>query len=183
VNSGYHADYSNSQGNKMQNLVGVLGGIIAVWLFFRGFAELGIRLSDLHPALRQRRKKYQALCRNPLYNIESPLEMTALLLVAAGNSGKPGTETRQATLRLFQDKFHLSNKDASALLISSTWLLQDGMELRNNLQSVMQRSLRNFTREQQASALAMIEHITSLDKTGNPVPVELASKLKELLKP
>jgi hypothetical protein len=167
----------------MQNLVGVFGGIIAVWLFFRGFAELGIRLSDLHPALRHRRKKYQALCRNPLYNIESPLEITALLLVAVANTDhgmKPAT--RLKILRCFEDAFHLNKKDASVLLIFSEWLLQDGTEPRENLKQVMQKCLRRFTREQAGSTLSMIERIADIDKTWSPAKKQLVEKIKEGLR-
>jgi uncharacterized tellurite resistance protein B-like protein len=169
----------------MNILAGILGGIV-LWLFFRGFAELGISLGHLSPLLRHRRMRWldQHGNTNPLYNIKSPLEMSALLLVAVAknNNGEIGTAEKQALLRLFEDTFHLNKKDASALLIYSFYILQDGSELRQNLNQVLQKSRRQFTPEQTASALSMIDHIADLDKTRNPVKDELIQKIKEYLK-
>jgi uncharacterized tellurite resistance protein B-like protein len=110
--------------------------------------------------------------------------MTALLLaaVAENNNGEIGTAEKQALLRLFEDKFHLNKKDASALLVYSFYILQDGRELRLNLKQVMQKSLRLFTPEQTASALSMIGYIAGLDKTVNMAKDELMARIKTILK-
>lgn len=164
----------------MNILAGILGGIV-LWLFFRGFAELGISLNGLNPLLRRRRMRWlDQLNINPLYNLKSPMEMTALLLVAVArnNDGEICMAARQALLRLFEGKFHLNKKDASALLIFSFYILQDGAELRLNLKRIMQKSLRQFTPEQAASALSMIDYIANFDKTANPVKEELVEKIR-----
>lgn len=163
----------------MQILVGTLGGILVVFLFFRGLTELGISLSGLNPVLRTRRKHWKNQCRNPIYQIDNPMEMTALLMVAAAKGGSDmHLEEKHEILRLFEDGFHLSSKDASALLISSAYLLGDGSELRNNLKQVMQKCLKNFTREQSRAALSMIDRVASLDRSGK----ELVVKIKECLR-
>ncbi|HEX5055427.1 MAG TPA: hypothetical protein VFX02_02910 [Gammaproteobacteria bacterium] len=166
----------------MQIVVSILGGILIVYLFFNGLAELGISTSGMNPILRYRRRKWKELSRNPIYNIESPLEMTALLLVAIAKTGgdiHPGAKLR--ILTLFQDVFHLDKKDAAALLIASTYLLQDGVELHGNLKQVMQKSLQHFTPEQAASANSMIERIAGLDTTWNPAKEQLLEKIKNIL--
>jgi uncharacterized tellurite resistance protein B-like protein len=180
--SGYYSLKQFSSGNSMNILAGILGGIV-LWLFFRGFAELGINLRDLNPLLRRRRMRWlNQHNTSPLYNIKSPLEMTALLLVAVAknNDGEIGTAEKHALLRLFEDKFHLNKRDSSELLIYSFFILQDGSELRQNLQQVLQKSLRRFTPAQLASAISMID---SIAKPVNPVTAELVSKIKKLLKP
>jgi hypothetical protein len=167
----------------MNILAGILGGIV-LWLFFRGFAELGISLNGLNPLLRHRRLRWLDQHNiNPLYNIQSPMEMTAVLLVAVAknNDGEIGTAEKKALLRLFEGKFHLNEKDAAALLIYSFYILRDDSELRLNLKRVMQKSLRQFTPEQAASALSMIQHVAGLDKTVNPAKEVLVAKIKEYL--
>src|SRR5688572_9939102 len=111
----------------MQIVMGVLGGIVTVLLFFSGLVELGVSPSTLNPFLRQRRKKWKNQHnRNPIYNIESPMEMAALLMVAVAKSGGDlGPEAKLGILKLFEDEFHLSKKDASALIIASVYLLRD----------------------------------------------------------
>jgi uncharacterized tellurite resistance protein B-like protein len=169
----------------MNILAGILGGIV-LWLFFRGFAELGIGLSGLNPMLRRRRLRWLDQHNiNPLYNIKSPMEMTAVLLVAVAknNDGEIGTAEKHALLRLFEDKFHLDKKDASALLIYSFYILRDGSSLRLSLKQIMQRSLRHFTPEQAASALSMIDHIAGLDKAVNRAKEDLLTNIKQYLRP
>src|SRR5687767_6280000 len=98
--SSYHLLKRFTRGHSMNILAGILGGIV-LWLFFRGFAELGISLSDLNPLLRNRRMRWlDQHNTNPLYNIKSPLEMTALLLVAVAknNDGEIATAEKQALL-------------------------------------------------------------------------------------
>jgi hypothetical protein len=167
----------------MNILVGVLGGIVTVLLFFRGLAELGINRSDLNPLLWHRRKQWKKQYNtNPIYNIESPMEMAALLLVAVAKSdGDISAAKKFAILALFTDEFHLCNKDAAALLIASVYLLQDGSELRNNLKRALQKSLLSFTREQATSALSMIDRVADLDINANPEKKELVAKIKEHL--
>lgn len=166
----------------MQIVVSILGGILIVYLFFNGLAELGIRTAGLNPILRYRRRKWKERSRNPIYNIDSPMEMTALLMVAVGGGGRGLTpEAKHEILRLFETEFHLDRKHASGLLIASEYLLGDGSELRNDLKQVMQKSLRRFTREQAASALSMVQCIAGMDKTAKPATRELATKIKGYL--
>lgn len=167
----------------MQIVVSILGGILIVYLFFNGLAELGISTAGMNPLLRRRRKKWKERSRNPIYNIESPLEMTALLMVAAAGGGAGlNAESKREILRLFESEFRLGGKHASELLIASEYLLQDGIEFRNNFKEIMRKSLRNFTPEQRASAVSMIERIADMDKTGNPARAELAATIKRCLK-
>jgi hypothetical protein len=166
----------------MQIAVSILGGILIVYLFFSGLAELGIGSAGLNPILRYRRRKWKERSRNPLYNIDSPMEMTALLMVAASNDETGlNTESKQEILRLFESEFRLNRKHASELLIASEYLLGDGSELRDHLKAVMKKSLRNFTPEQAASAVTMIGHVARLDTTRNPLTADLMKKLKRYL--
>lgn len=166
----------------MQIVVSILGGILIVYLFFNGLAELGIVTAGMNPILRYRRKKWKERSRNPIYNIENPMEMAALLMIAAarGDAGL-NTESRQEILRLFESEFRLSRKHASELFIASDYLHGDGTELRNNLKQVMQKSLCNFTPDQAASAVSMIGRIADIDKAWNPTKKQLVEKIKESL--
>jgi hypothetical protein len=182
ASSGYYPESYFYQGAPMQIVVSILGGILIVYLFFNGLAELGIGTAGLNPILRYRRRKWKERSRNPLYNIDSPMEMTALLMVAAAKDATGlNTESKHEILRLFESEFRLSGKHASELLIASEYLLGDGSELRDHLKEIMKKSLRNFTREQAASALSMIEYIARLDKTGNPATTKLLTNIKKLL--
>jgi uncharacterized tellurite resistance protein B-like protein len=169
----------------MHILIGVLGSIITVLVLLNRLAELGIDLGGLNPFLWYRRSKWKNQYRgNPIYNIESPMEMAALLMVAVAKSdGDMSSEEKRAILKLFGDEFHLSKKEASALMIASVYLLQDGSELRENLKRAIQNSIDKFSREQAGSTLTLIDQVANLDGTGNSMKEELVAKIKESLQP
>lgn len=169
----------------MHILVGLLGSIITILVLLNRLAELGIDLGGLNPFLWYRRSKWKNQYRgNPIFNIESPMEMTALLMTAVAKSdGDMSSEEKRGILKLFEDEFHISKKEASALMIASVYLLHDGSELRENLQRVIQKSLDKFTQEQADSALSMIKRVAGLDKTGNPLKEELVVNINECLRP
>jgi len=147
----------------MPAILGLLGTIVTIlWLLYR-LAEMGIDLGGLNPFLWQRRRKwkkhYEA---NPIYKIDSPLEATALLITATAKAdGDMSAEDKQTILRMFEHEFHLSTRDAVALLTASSHLLGKGDEVRDNLKGVLAPSLAHYTPEQSRSAVDMLERIAS----------------------
>jgi uncharacterized tellurite resistance protein B-like protein len=169
----------------MHIILGLLGSIITILVLLNRLAEIGVDLGGLNPFLWYRRSRWKNRYHgNPIYHIESPLEATALLLVAVAKSdGDMSAEEKRRILDLFQQEFRLSKKDASALMIASVYLLRDGSELRENVKKVLQGSLHNFTREQADSALSLINQIVSMERTDNPIKEELVRNIAECLQP
>jgi uncharacterized tellurite resistance protein B-like protein len=82
------------------------------------------------------------------------MEATALLIAATAKAdGDLSLDEKQAILRLFKRDFHLSERDAAALLTSSTHLLGNGDEVRDNLAGVLKPSLDSFSESQTAQPL------------------------------
>lgn len=157
----------------MPAILGLLGTIVTIlWLLYR-LAEMGIDLGGLNPFLWRRRSKwkkhYEA---NPIYKIESPMEATALLITATAKAdGDMSAEDKQTILQIFENEFHLSVKEAVALLTASSHLLGKGDEVRDNLKGVLAPSLGNFSTSQAESAIHLLEKMA---KIGNA-----ASELKQ----
>ena len=115
----------------MHLIIAALGSIVTIlWLLHR-LAEMGIDLGGLNPwAWRRRRKWRNAYEANPIYAIESPMEATALLIAATAKAdGDMSLDEKKAILAMFENDFHLSDRDAAALLTSSTHLLGTGLRL------------------------------------------------------
>jgi uncharacterized tellurite resistance protein B-like protein len=152
----------------MHIVLGALGSIVTVlWLLHR-LAEMGVSLGGLNPWSWRRRRNWRAAYEaNPIFSITSPMEVTALLIAAAAKAdGDLSLDEKQAILRMFEREFHLSDRDAAALLTSSTHLLGKGDEVNENLAGVLQPSQASFTESQAQSAVAMIEEIAAVG--GNP---------------
>ncbi len=164
----------------MHIILGILGSIITVLILLNRLAEAGIDLGGLNPFLWNRRRKWQQkLQGNPIYQLESPLDLTALLATATAKSdGDMSSEEKKALLGLFQTEFHMSKKDAAELLLASAYLLGTGEDLKSNLDKVIQPSMESFTEDQSISALKLLDDISKVDEQGNELKTEFVDKVK-----
>ena len=112
----------------------------------------------LNPFLWHRRKQWKdKLEGNPIYQMDSSMDVVALYMVAIVKAdGDITKEDKDRILTLFETEFHLSTKEASSLLISSSHLLGNGDEVQNNVAKVFERSLPHFTEAQVNSSQALI---------------------------
>jgi len=164
-------------------ILGVLGSIITILILLNRLAEAGIDLGGLNPFLWQRRRKWQKkLQGNPIYQIESPLDLTALLATATAKSdGDMSSEEKRALLSLFQKEFSMSKKDAAELLIASAYLLGNGEDLRTNLEKVINPGISSFTQEQAMSATSLLNEICAIDSSAGELKREFVGRVKDIL--
>lgn len=162
------------------HLLGLLGVLIsALYLLDR----MGIDIGWLNPFAWRRRRawrsKYEA---NPMYTLGSPKDVTALLAVAIAKcDGDMTREQKAALLGLFQKEFRCNEQEASALMTSSVFLLRDGVELRENLQKVLQPSQEAFTQEQRESAISLLTQASRLEGTPSQLQSGLLSEIETTL--
>lgn len=167
----------------MHIVLGILGSIITILILLNRLAEAGIDLGGLNPFLWQRRRRWrQKFEGNPIFHIDSPMETTALLMAAAAKvDGDMSAEQKRNILSLFRDEFNLSRRNAAGLLISSTYLLGDGEELRNNLEKIMTPSLDKFTEEQGHSAIKLLAQVAKADGSVSELQRELIDRAGAVL--
>lgn len=164
----------------MHIVLGALGSLVTIlWLLHR-LAEMGVNLGGFNPWSWRRQRKWRAAYEaNPVFAITSPMEVTALLIAAAAKAdGDLSLDEKQAILRLFERDFHLSERDAAALLTSSTHLLGKGDEVSQNLAGVLQPSKASFTESQAQSAVAMIEEIAAVGGGPSPLQAEFVDQVR-----
>lgn len=164
----------------MHILIGLLSSLVTIlWLLDR----LGIDLGGLNPwAWRRRRnwrKKYTA---NPVFSIDSPMQTTALLVVATAKAdGDMSAEEKQAIQAAFESTFQLSAKDASGLFLASAHLLGTGEEVRAQLKRVIDPSRDKFSDEQARSAVELLEQIAALGGGASQVQRDFVGEARALL--
>ena len=169
----------------MHVILGVLGSIVTVlWLLHR-LAEMGIDLGGLNPWLWQRRRKWrQKYEANPVFAVESPMEVTALLMTAAAKAdGDISSEEKQQLLETFRREFQMSEEDAAALLIASTHLLGRGDEVRSDLDAVMAPSLEKFSVGQAESAIALVEQVAQWGDGATSLQQDFVAQVRTALAP
>lgn len=170
----------------MHIVIAALGSIVTLlWLLHR-LAEMGIDLGGLNPWAWRRRRKWRAAYEaNPIYSITSPMDLTALLMVATAKAdGDMSSDEKQAMLNLFERNFHLSARDAAGLLASSAHLLGQGNELRENLGEVLRPGKASFTESQARSACTMLEEIAEVGGSPSVLQADIIERVRaELLPP
>lgn len=167
----------------MHIVLGALGTILMILILLHRLSENGIDIGWLNPFAWKRRrewaKKYHA---NPIYSLASPMEVTALLMVALAKSeGEMTSDQKREIKSKFKDVFHLSDEKASALLTSSSFLLKEGVDEVRNVKKLLERSKEKFTHEQVNSALALFQHIANFEGQTNSFQSEIIQAVKNEL--
>ena len=167
----------------MHIIISLLGTIITILILLNRLAEAGISLGGLNPFLWRRRQKWKKQYEgNPIYQIDSPLDLAALLATATAKAdGDMSSDEKKALLDLFQNEFNVDRKGAAELLISSAFLLGSGEELKNNLEKVIKPVLENFTEDQATSTRTILDGICSVDVAGNELKRDFADRIKNVI--
>ncbi|MEL6949794.1 MAG: TerB family tellurite resistance protein [Pseudomonadota bacterium] len=168
----------------MHIILGALSSIVTIlWLLHR-LADMGIDLGGLNPWLWHRRRKWrQKYESNAIFHVTSPMEVAALLIAGTAKAdGDMSSEEKAEILRIFEDEFGLSKRDAAALLISSTYLLGKGNELYSKLRDVLKPSEGKFSEEQAESTLALMRRIAGQDGDAHEAKDALITEAEELLR-
>ena len=137
----------------------------------------------LNPFLWQRRRRWkQQHDANPGYKTHTPLEATALLMTAVAKAdGDMSAEEKAELLRLFSEEFYMSEKQTAGLLISSSYLLGKGDEVRDNLKQVVAPSLQKFTADQARSALDLLQRVSRIAGPAGELQEQLIANTSRLL--
>jgi len=164
----------------MHIVMAFLGIVVAILVLLNRLAEAGIDLRGLNPFLWRRRRQWQKRIEgNPIFLIEQPLELTGLLGTALIKAdGDMSSEEKSHLLSLFQEEFKMNKKEAAELLLSSSYLLGKGDEIKESLEKIIQPSLNNFTEAQAKSAIQLLEKICDTDTVGSNIKSELTEKVK-----
>ncbi len=168
----------------MHIILGALGTIVIILILVNRLSENGIDIGWLNPFAWKRRrdwaKKYHA---NPVYSIRSPMEITALLMVALTKSeGDMSSEQKQELKSKFQEVFHLNEEKAAGLINSSVFLLKDDMGVVRNMSKLLEPSIEAFTEEQAKSAYELLSHISSFDGPPNSFQQETVSSFGRVIR-
>ncbi|MFK7885541.1 MAG: TerB family tellurite resistance protein [Gammaproteobacteria bacterium] len=167
----------------MHIIIGALGSIVTIlWLLHR-LAEMGIDLGGLNPWLWQRRRHWkQKFEGNPIFGLDDPMEVTALLIAGIAKSdGDISLEEKTEILSIFENEFQLSKRDAAGLLLSTTHLLGRGDEFSGDLTGILKPSQDAFTEHQAKSAVELMERMAAVGGGATETKSNLVTTAREVL--
>ena len=149
----------------MPYLLGILGLIVTVLVLLSRLADAGIDLGGLNPFLTRRRRAWrQKFEANPLFSLDQPMEVAAVLAVGIAKAdGDMSREQKQTLLASFRQTFNIDDRAAEALLASSAHLAGDGLILWDQVHDVIARSKEQFTDSQIKSTMLLLEKIAAVE--------------------
>ena len=166
----------------MSFLLSLLGTIATILVLLN---RMGVNLGGLNPSNWRRRRNWQKKYHgHPAFEIDHPMDATALLLcVIAKIDGDMTSNEKHALQGIFQNTFKLTETDAAKLLLSSIYLLGSDDEVLNNPEVVLENVLGKFSEEQKHSALVLFEEVANIDGEATAPQRDCIEKLKQTLLP
>jgi hypothetical protein len=167
----------------MHYLIGLISAVAMLVFALSRLQRAGLDLNALNPFLWYRRAQWRRLYGSkPLYSLEKPRDVAALLFLATAKcEGEMSAEQKKFLLDIFKREFHLSDKEATGLLVSSAYLLRDELYIANQLDKVLARSKQAFTPEQAESTIELMHRLSWLDGEPNYEQAKLIDNTKEIL--
>ncbi len=161
----------------------VIGLITAVTGLLYALDRIGVDIGWLNPFSWARRrawaKKFEG---DPIYSIEDPMHVAAILLVdTARLGGDVSAEQKQRMLTLFAETFSMSEKAANELYVSAVHLLGAPQVVENQLNGVADKNRSMFSDAQATSLFEMIADVigSSSNETQRAFVESLREKLKQ----
>jgi hypothetical protein len=158
----------------MHILLGLVGSIVTILVILHRLADLGIGLGGLNPFLWRRRRSWrQKFEANPIFALEDPREIAAVLLTGVAKiDGDLSAGEKRALLDEFEHTFSMNPKMASELLASTVYLLGNLEVLHGQPDELFERYRERLAPEQITSLLEITERIAALN--GGPTPNQSA---------
>lgn len=146
----------------MHIVLGLLGAIVTI-LFL--LDRLGVDLGGLNPFYWRRRrawtKKYEG---DPIYSVEDPKHVAALLIVGTAKlDGDLSAGQKKAALKQFESNFSLDSRAASELLGSAAHLLGPPQVIDTQLNGLADKNQGRFSQDQAESMIQMMIEVASAD--------------------
>ena len=169
----------------MHILLALLGAIVTILVLLSRLADAGISLGGLNPFLWRRRRawrtKYEA---NPLFTLEDPMAIAALLALGVAKAeGDMSADERRALLGEFETTFSRTPRQASELLTASAHLLGDGQAFRERIDDVLTNAKERLSGAQLDSVLPLLERVAAIGGAASAQRRQLLDLIRNGLAP
>lgn len=144
----------------MHIILGFLGSLVTLFYLLD---RLGIDIGGLNPFYWYRRRAFaQKYGSDPVFSIDDPIHIAALLVIGTTKLGGDMTaEQKRVAQAAFESEFSLDSQNASQLFGSAAHLLAAPQLLHTQLEKLAERNVDSFTAEQAASLLKMVMEVAS----------------------
>ena len=166
----------------MHIILGFLGSLVTLFYLLD---RLGIDIGGINPFYWYRRRAFATKYgSDPIFSVEDPVHIAALLVIGTGKLGGDLTAEQKAVAQAeFEDQFSLDARDASQLFGSAAHLLAAPQLLDTQLRKLADRNTDRFSAEQAASLLQMANKVAASSGEPTASQNEFIEVLREKLVP
>jgi uncharacterized tellurite resistance protein B-like protein len=127
--------------------------------------RLGIDIGGFNPFHWRRKRAWSRQFHgDPIYSVEDPLHVAALLILGAAKlDGIVSAEQKRVALQRFESVFSLEPKESTELVGSAVHLLGAPQVIDAQLQGLADKNKNCFTQEQADSMLQLMVEVVSAD--------------------
>ncbi len=149
----------------MHVILGLLGTIVTILYLLNRLGGLGIDFGWLNPFHWRRRRSWAAKYESdPIYSVEDPIHVAALLVIGAAKlDGDLSADQKRIIIDQFETRFSLDAKEASGLLGSAAHLLAAPQLVGTQLSGLASKNKERFSEEQTESMLNMMSAVATSD--------------------
>jgi len=164
----------------MHIIIGLITAIAGLFWAFNSLQRSGFNPSSLNPFLMFRRSKWKKLyAEKPIYNLDKPLDVAAVLLLGTLKcEGEISSDQKATLINIFEEQFNMGNSEAADLMLGSSHLIRDEVYLADSVDKILAISRDQFSDEQVDSVLSLMEKVSSLESPTNEAQVNLIAATK-----
>ena len=169
----------------MHILLALLGTVVTILVLLYRLADIGVDLGGLNPFSGRRRRAWrQQFDANPIFALEDPREIAAVLVTGVAKiDGDLSAEEKRALLDEFTGTFSLPSAKASELLNSTVFLLGDMQVMSGQLGELLPRFRERLDAAQVESMLEMVERIATVDGGATEQQLHMITAIRRAFVP
>ena len=152
----------------MHIIIGLITAIAGLLWALNSLQRAGFDLNSLNPFYWMRRRRWENMQVNPLYAIESPRELAALLLFAVTRQGGELTAEQKAhLLRVYSDDLKFDGTNATEMYTVASHLLNTDPNYMHKVADLIKPSEEARSAEQNASIVELVTAMAHWENVPN----------------
>lgn len=166
----------------MHILIAFLGSLVTVFYLLD---RLGIDIGGFNPFHWRRKRAWSRQYHSdPIYSVEDPLHVAALLILGAAKlDGIVSAEQKRVALQRFEAVFSLDDKESSELVGSAIHLLGAPQIIDAQLDGLAEKNKNCFTQEQADSMVELMAEVVSADGEVSDTQGAFIEKMRSFFVP
>ncbi len=166
----------------MHIIIAAITAIATLLFALNKLQESGFDLNGLNPFYWARRRAWEKQQVNPLYAVETPRELGALLMLAVLQRGGDLTsDEKQQLLQLWEGELQFSTAAARDMYGVASHLLGTDPNHAERIEEIVKPALAQMSEAQRVSIIELVRRVAELDPTGRAPRAAMAAEVRRVL--